>query len=203
MDMREHTRANGRYERTEAGTLTLDWGSNGGDYNALDFSYVLKGKMGNLFKIYGQVRRNPDGRTYDTYDIKAGNRRIKTEKNSTVSRAIREHIRVVSGVEVFKLDVKLPLAPDSIKEELSKVILGAIKRWDYLWRGDSKFWSEREKEGARVVFSNVWPCDKFFCEPLDREGAYIPIGILNVDVRENRNLYRLWRESCVAMARKE
>lgn len=201
--MREHTRTNGRYERTEAGTLTLDWGSNGADYKTLDFSYVLKGKMGNLFKIYGQVRRNPDGRTYDTYDIKAGNRRIKTEKSSTVGMAIREHIKVVSGVEVFKLDVKLPIAPDSIKEELGKVIHSAIKQWDFLWRGESKFWSEEDKESVRVAFSNVWPCDMFFCEPLDREDEYVPIGILNVDVRNNRNLYKMWRETCVAVSRKE
>lgn len=198
--MREHTRTNGRYERTEAGTLTLDWGSNGADYKALDFSYVLKGKMGNLFKIYGQVRRNPDGRTYDTYDIKAGNRRIKTEKSSTVGMAIRKHIKVVAGVEVFKLDLKLPIAPDSIKVELSKVIHGAIKKWDYLWRGDSKFWDERQKESARSKFANVWPCDRFFCDPLDSEGEYAPIGILNVDVRENRFLYRQWREYCVGLA---
>jgi hypothetical protein len=106
-------------------------------------------------------------------------------------------------MEVFKLDVKLPIPPDTIKEELGKVILSAIKRWDFFWRGESKFWSEDEKESVRVKFSNVWPCDKFFCEPLDREVDYIPIGILNVDVRENRNLYRLWRESCVTIARKD
>ena len=116
--MREHTRANGRYERTEAGTLTIDWGRNGADHEVLDFSYVLKGKMGNLFKIYGQVRRNADGKTYDTYDIKAGNRRKKTEKSMTVEEAIKAHVKAVAGVAVTELGMGMLNASKVIKDSL-------------------------------------------------------------------------------------
>ena len=197
--MREHTRTNGRYERTEVGTLTLDLGSNGADYTVLDFSYVLKGKMGNLFKIYGQVRRNPDGCTYDTYDTKAGNRRLRTEKNATVNRAIREHVKAVAGVEVYNLEVKMPIAPDSIRDALGEIIYWAISRWDYFWRGES----EEEKETARKEFATtVWPCDRYFIEPLENAIDYKPIGILNVDVREHRQLYRDWRDFCEGWKKK-
>ena len=197
--MREHTRRNGRYERTHAGALTLDWGSAGGDYKALDFSYVAKGKMGNLFKIYGQVRRGEDGVAYDTYDVKAGNRRLKTSNNTTVSNAIRAHIKAATGEEAYGLDIEMPIAPDTIREELRGTIVEAVRNWDYFWRGKIADWGEERREQARQAFADVWPCEEYFCDPLDSLAEYKVVGILNVDVRKNRDLYRKWREYCEAL----
>ena len=202
--MREHTRTNGRYFRTEAGALTLDWGSNGSDYNALDFSYVIKSKMGNLSKIYGQVRRTPDNVTYDTYDIKAGRKRVTTRHNLTIASAIRSHIKVVTGIEVPTLEVagEMPLAPDTIRLEMQGIIERAVKNWEFCFRGLSKEWSDAQKDKARKVFAvKVWDCGKFFCEPLENRQDYVPMGLLNVDVRANKNLYRLWCDSCEALAK--
>ena len=202
--MREHTRANGRYERTEAGALTLDWGKDGADYNALDFSYVVKNKMGNMFKIYGQVRRTPDDVTYDTYDVKAGRRRLTTQKNLSVASAVKAHIKAVAGIDDPTLDVtgKMPMAPDTIVLEMQGIIERTVKNWDFCWRGKSRGWSEEQKARARRAFAiKTWDCGKFFCEPLEKRQEYVPMGLLNVDVRAHKNLYSLWRASCEALAK--
>ena len=200
--MRERVRGSGRCMGNEAGSLTLDWGSNGADYNALDFSYVVKNRMGNLSTIYGQVRRNTEDLTYSTYDTKAGRKREITTGSETIGVAIRKRLKDSAGVDVVNLDVesKMPLSPNTIRLEMQKIILDAVKGWDFCWRGESKGWSEEQRQKAREVFAReTWDCGKFYCKPLEDKKGYKPLGLLNVDVRLNRNLYRLWRESCEAI----
>lgn len=200
--MREHTRNNGRYMRTEVGALTLDWGSNGADYNALDFSYVAKGKMGNLHKIYGQVRRSEDKETYETYDIKAGRRRLITKGTWSVNAAIRAHVSSITGRMCGDIDVDsvMPIVPNTIRKEITEVIITAIKKLDDFWTGEAKNWSEGEKQKAREAFAReTWNCGKFFCQSLSSRGAVVPVGVLNVEVCAFSNLYRLWKEACEAI----
>ena len=109
--MREHTRANGRYFRTEAGTLILDWGRNGTDYSTLDFAYVNKGKAGNLYKVYGQVKAGRDIGTFDTYDIKAGRKRLTTSGSDSVDSAILAHLMQVADLQEGNKITVPPLPP--------------------------------------------------------------------------------------------
>lgn len=202
--MREHTRDNGRYFRTEVGALTLDWGSNGADYTTLDFSYVAKGKGGNLTKIYGQVRRNEDNETYDTYDIKAGRNRQITTKNGTIGAAIRAHVSKVIGLNVYDIDVKgkMPIVPNTIREELSAVIMTAIKKWDFFWRGAAKKWDDETKQQARETFVlSMWDSGKFFSDEANPKKGVVAVGLLNIDTADYSNLYRLWRETLEEVAK--
>ena len=197
--MREHVRGNGRYFRTEAGNLVLDWGSNGADYKTLDFSYVAKGKWGNLHKLYGQVRRSDDGETYATYNTKAGRYRQVVSGKSSIATAIKAHIEELTG-EDAKIEVNLPPVPNTIREEMSAVIMKAIKGWDFCWRGESKQWDEAAKQRAREAFvAKTWDCGNFYCETLASKKAVAPVGLLNVGIGDYSNLYRLWRSSCEAV----
>ena len=201
--MREHTRANKRYERSEAGDLTLDWGKNGADYTALDFSYVAKGKMGNMFKVYGQVRRNPDGITYDTYDVKAGNRRLKTRENITLNKAIKAHIEKATGTPVNhkEMKIELPIVPNTARGALWGAVMGAITGWEYCWRGKCKGYDEAKKQEARDAFvRGIEDFSRYYCDPTDKECDYKAVGLVNIDVRNNRTLYRDWRGFCEKLA---
>ena len=200
--MREHTRENTRYFRTEAGALTLDWGSDGNDYKELDFSYVAKAKSGNLQKVYGRIRRNEDGETFDTYDIKAGNCRLKTSKNSTIDTAIRAHVREVAGdcPSFIMTKGKMPVVPNSIRDEISEVMLNTISKWNFVWRGDMKFLGETEKEKIRKDFVvKYWDCGKFYCDVVGTKKSVTPVGLLNVEIGEYSNLYRMWRDYCASL----
>lgn len=195
--MREHVRGNGRYFRTEVGNLILDWGSNGADYKTLDFSYVAKGKGGNLHKLYGQVRR--DGEAYITYDTRAGRCRQVATGQSSIATAIKTHIENLTGEQV-RIEVKLPPVPNTIREAISSVIMKAIKGWDFCWRGDSKQWDESAKQKARETFvARAWDCGKFYCDTVASKKAVVPVGLMNVEVGDYSNLYRLWRDSCEAI----
>ena len=197
--MREHVRGNGRYFRTEAGNLILDWGSNGADYKTLDFSYVAKGKWGNLHKLYGQVRRSDDGETYSTYDTRAGRCRQVTSGKSSIKTAIEAHIQELTG-ENARCVINLPPVPNTIREEISAVIMTAIKGWDFCWRGESKYWDENAKQRARTAFvAKTWDCGKFYSETIASRKAVAPVGLLNIEIGDYSNLYRMWRSSCEAI----
>lgn len=205
--MREHVRGNGRYFRTEAGKLTLDWGGNGGDYRTLDFSYVAKSK-GGLRKIYGQVCRNVDGETYDTYDIMAGRKRRKTSKNSTVENAIKAHIKAETGDEAKRLDVKgkMPYVPNTIRKEMKEVMLEAVEGWNECLPGEGKEMTAAEKIQVWEMFVvKVWMFDyrKFFCDSLASKGSVKAVGLLNVDVGRYGALYEQWREYCASLGKEQ
>lgn len=176
----------------------MDWGYNGADFKTLDFSYVAKGKGGNLHKVYGRVMRNDDNETYDTYDIKAGRHRIVASKQPSVNSAIRAHVKAVVGIDPTGLVTKgkMPVVPESIREPLMTIIKGKAKEWNFFWRGDSKFWTESQKTRAREAFAQkVWDKGDFYCESVASKKAVVPLGILNIDIGDFGNLYNLWRES--------
>lgn len=138
--MREHTRTNGRYFRTEEGSLILDWGRNGVDYSTLDFAYVGKGKAGNLYKVYGQVRAGSDIGTFDTYDIKAGRKRLITSGNDSVDNAINAHLDKVVGMKGKKVVVPpLPLVPAG-KVAFRQTQTVGVKTDTSRHRGDAEDW---------------------------------------------------------------
>lgn len=195
--MREHTRNNGRYMRTESGTLTVDWGSNGADYNAIDFSYVAKGRMGNLSTIYGQVRRTPGAMTYDTFDVKAGRNRNITSKSETIDSAIRKHITLVTGENTAKLDVvgKIPIPPNTIRTEMKNVITKAIIEEQGLWSNDCNGLSETQKMAELSTFAeNTWNCAwQISLTGYSDKHKYKKVGLLDVDVSEKGKLNIMWR----------
>ena len=196
--MRVHTRGKGRYFRTVAGDMVLDWGSNGADYSTLDFSYVAECK-GGLRTIYGQVRRNSDGETYDTYDIMAGRKRLKTSKNSTIEHAIKAHITAVTGVAVPSVSVRgeMPVVPDTIKPGLEEVLLKAVSGWDDFWDEECRGWTEERREIARKRFVNeVKDVGKFYIDSMANKKTVVALGLMNVEVGEYSNLYRLWKDFC-------
>ena len=196
--MREHLRGKGRYFRTEAGELLLDWGGDGGDYKTLDFSYVAKCKAG-LQKIYGQVRRGEDGVTYDTYDNKVGRKRRVTKGSPTIDKALQAHIAAITGVEDANVTTKGKLAPvpHSIRKELCAVLVEALGRWDDCWQGDTKGWSAERKRKAREAFvRRVWDCGKFYCDSVASNTMVKAVGLLNVEVGAYSELYMRWRGEC-------
>ena len=196
--MREHVRGKERYFRTNAGDLALDWGSNGVDYTKLDFTYVAKSR-GGLIKIYGQVRRNPDGETYDTYDTKAGRNRQKTRGSSTIDNAIKAHIKEETGEQIYEPLVKegmLPCAPNTIRTEMVKALGEAVKGWDFLMRGKMKEWSEEQKQAFRDRFvEQIWDNGDFFCDSIASKAMVRPVGLLNVDTCVYSNVYKKWRKA--------
>lgn len=198
--MREHVRGKERYFRTNAGDLALDWGSNGADYTVLDFSYVAKCPSG-LRKLYGQIHRNADGRTYDAWDIKAGRRRVKTQGSETIEAAIRAYVEAETGVRAYDLTVKgkMPLVPNTIRTEMCHVMKEAIKGWDFCWQGEAKGWSEEQKEAARKTFIEMsWNSGAYYCDSAEYRGREAKtIGLLNVDVGQYGELYKRWRGACV------
>lgn len=197
--MREHTRGNERYFGTKAGDLSLDWGSNGADYKVLDFVYVAGGKMGNLHKVYGRIRRNPDNETYDSYDVKAGRDRVTTQGKGSIASAIRAHVQAVEGKYDPGITTKgkMPPVPDTIRKEISEVLLGAVRNWDFCFGAKWKKKGESEKEGIRDAFiKRVWNSGKFYSDEMTAKAATEAVGLLNVGVGEYGNLYRMWREEC-------
>lgn len=199
--MREHVRGSERYFRTEAGALTLDWGSNGADYRKLDFSYVATGKGGNLRKIYGQIQRNADGETYDSYDIMAGRCRRKTSGSPTIEAAIKAHIKSETGDEAkgLTLEGRVPTVPNSIRTEMIQVLMEAIKGWDGCLQGESKEWSEEKKTKIRQSFVNrVWDCGRFYCDSVASKSCIRAVGLLNVEVGTYSELYKRWRGECAS-----
>ena len=98
----------------------MDWGGDGVDGTMLDFSYVAKGKAGNMYTIYGRVQKSNEGEMFDTYDIKAGRMRISTQGNRSIEEAIKAHVKAVTGNEMINLGTgtfKLPPPPREAKKD--------------------------------------------------------------------------------------
>lgn len=207
--MREHTREKGRYFRTEAGELLLDWGSNGANYTELDFSYVAKTR-GGMRKIYGQVRRNADGVSYDTFDIMLGRKREKTRGSGSVGAALRAHIKAVTGADEYRLEVleRLPGVPLSAKGEIVSRLTEALDGWgDGIWdeamsdrlRESGKLTQEMKSHEARRFSDEVWSRDELWCETRSSPSGVVAIGILNLDVSAYSWAYNRWRERVQAL----
>lgn len=196
--MREHVRGSGRYHRTEQGAITLDWGGNGADYKVLDFTYVVQGKLGNMRKLYGRIRRNADGETYDTYDVMAGNDRLKTTGAFTIETAIKSFVHAMTGVmPTIKRPIKdmMPLLPDSAKEPMGKVLKGAMDKMRFCFRGRLADLEGCMKDSFIDIFAlENWQNAKFFVDSVKED--VIPVGIVNVAVGKYSNLHREFRDWC-------
>lgn len=199
--MRMHTRDKGRYFRTEAGELTLDWGFDGADYTTLEFSYAAKFPSGNMRSIKGQVKRNEDGETYDTYAVQAGTKRLKCVKKGSIAAALRAHVKEVAGCDLTGVDVmqKMPKPPKSVREELYSKIQKAVEGWDFFWglgRAENKDpFTDEEKESIRKTFvSEIWEKNNFWCDTMADKVCVVAVGLLNLNVGQYGTIYRAWRE---------